>query len=407
MDNYQIPNTDNIGFEEEEPVYHRNKLVKKLEFEFDDIVYPRRHIDEAFEKKRDTLTFANGMELKKSTDYTNLAKIDTSDVTPLYVLPDESRLARKDILMKPTDRTSVINAAKLEWRGMKLPDGEGMSIYPRVNYRSRRVTKWINSNGFTDVGVVCCDSGALLAPYMLLSSILRDCPKIENLTIICSDSWYSAGCWGQYFFVSSDQKIYLPTRSRVFAVQEHGYRGIGVIQNADMYGYKVDLDHEIWPVILGPADLLPVYPVDGQQEAGTAKFRTAKKGRIETLNKKIVQKGFNDWLDEYVEPFLVNCNLLIEKLKFQGRVCTTITGEVCGEWYEPQWAGLDLTLREPQAVVYSDVMSESPFKVIRMENYLKKRFDHVFVEHVHEVQANYMYKGIKQVRSLLKRMPRI
>ena len=78
MDNYQIPNTDNIGFEEEEPVYHRNKLVKKLEFEFDDIVYPRRHIDEAFEKKRDTLTFANGMELKKSTDYTNLAKIDVS-----------------------------------------------------------------------------------------------------------------------------------------------------------------------------------------------------------------------------------------------------------------------------------------------------------------------------------------
>ena len=83
---------------------------------------------------------------------------ETSDVTPLYVLPDESRLARKDILMKPTDRTSVINAAKLEWRGMKLPDSEGMSIYPRVNYRSRRVTKWINSNGFTDVGVVCCDS---------------------------------------------------------------------------------------------------------------------------------------------------------------------------------------------------------------------------------------------------------
>ena len=39
-----------------------------------------------------------------------------------------------------------------------------------------------------------------------------------------------------------------------------------------MYGYKVDLDHEAEPVILGPADILPVYPVDGMAEAGNFFF---------------------------------------------------------------------------------------------------------------------------------------
>ena len=39
-----------------------------------------------------------------------------------------------------------------------------------------------------------------------------------------------------------------------------------------MYGYKVELDHEAEPVILGPADILPVYPVDGMAEAGIMCF---------------------------------------------------------------------------------------------------------------------------------------
>jgi len=408
---HQLPNSDHVGEEGEdglggeEPVFYRNKEVKKLSFEFDDVVYPRRHIDAAFQKARDTLTFSNGMELTKAIDYSNIAKIDTSNVTPMYVLPDESRLPRKDVLMKPTDRTQV-ETVKLEWRGLRLPNNEGFSLYPRVDYRSRRIAKWVKNGGFTDVGIVCCDSGMLLAPYMLLSAILRDCPQVETINLICSDSWYSSGVWGQYFFINADQKIYLPNRSRVFAVQEHGYRGKGVIQNADMYGYKIDMDDEQWPVILGPADLLPVYPVDGMSDGisvGAAKYRTARKGRIERLNKNFVQKGFDDWSDEYVEPFLVNSNLLIEKLKFQGRCSATITGEVCGEWYEDKWAALDLTLREPEAVIYSDVMSDSPWKVIRMENYLAKRFDNLLIDHVHEAQTHYIYNGIKQFKRFIRR----
>ena len=57
---------------------------------------------------------------------------------------------------------------------------------------------------------------------MLLSTIIRRCPQLKEIHFICSDSWYSYGVWGQYFFLKSEKKIYLPNRSRVFAVQDRG-----------------------------------------------------------------------------------------------------------------------------------------------------------------------------------------
>ena len=39
---------------------------------------------------------------------------------------------------------------------------------------------------------------------------------------------------------------------------------------------------------------------------------------MERVNKYVIQRGMDDWLDQYIEPFLVNTNNLIEKMKFQG-----------------------------------------------------------------------------------------
>eukprot|EP00494_Astrolonche_serrata_P014396 UN14528 len=54
----------------------------------------------------------------------------------------------------------------------------------------------------------------------------------------------------------------------------------------------------------------------------------------------------DDWLDEYVEPFLVQSNQLIEKLDYNGKVCVSFTGEVVGEPWEDKWSTLDLALGE-------------------------------------------------------------
>eukprot|EP00494_Astrolonche_serrata_P001797 UN01803 len=109
---------------------------------------------------------------------------------------------------------------------------------------TRRCADWINENEFTNISLLHVDSGRLLGPYMSLSKIIRYCPNVQNIHLICSDSWYSQAILGQYWFLKSEKKIHLPLHSRIYAVQPNGYKGPGVIHNADMYGYKIELDYE-------------------------------------------------------------------------------------------------------------------------------------------------------------------
>ena len=82
----------------------------------------------------------------------------------------------------------------------------------------------------------------------------------------------------------------------------------------------------------------------------------------------------------------------------------TVTGEVTGEVYEDKWSALDLILGEkPQGVIYCDIHSWTPFKCVRMENYLKQKHKLVKFDHVHEIGADYIYKGIKSVSRLIRK----
>jgi len=204
QDKQQIPQSHEGEVVEETQIRHRNKIVQKLTFDFDTYVYPKRFIDPLFLKERDTLTLHNGFELKKAVDTTNVAQINLDKVVE-YTKGDE-RLPRDMILQKPTDRTDVHFTKDLTWKGLQLPKHEGLSIYPRVDYMARRIAKWINAGNFKTVTLVMLDTQRLLAPYMVLSKIIRYCGHLDNLHIVCSDSWYSYGIWGQYWFLKSDQK---------------------------------------------------------------------------------------------------------------------------------------------------------------------------------------------------------
>ena len=67
----------NPHLREEEQIKHRNKAVKKLTYEFDSYVYPKRSIDAGYQKPKDTLVFHhNKIEMPNAIDYTNVKQMD-------------------------------------------------------------------------------------------------------------------------------------------------------------------------------------------------------------------------------------------------------------------------------------------------------------------------------------------